>query len=234
VTYPRAVDRLLDVLLPGDCAGCSRPGPVVCPACHGLLAGRPRPAWPRPAPIGLPPPHAVADYDGPVRAMVIGYKEHGLACLAAPLSLALAAAVRHGLAAGCAGPRPIRLVAMPSSRAARRRRGDDVVARLARRAAGRLRRAGIDARAVRALTLLRPVADSAGLSADARRRNLHGAIGVRAAARTGLRAGSTVVIVDDVITTGATLAEAARALRAAGIEPVAAATVAATARRHPQ
>jgi predicted amidophosphoribosyltransferase len=70
------------------------------------------------------------------------------------------------------------------------------------------------------------VADQADLTAADRAANLSGAL----RARFDLR-GSRVIVVDDVITTGATLAEAARALRAAGADVRAAAVVAATARR---
>jgi predicted amidophosphoribosyltransferase len=78
---------------------------------------------------------------------------------------------------------------------------------------------------VRALGHQRRVADQAGLTAADRATNLSGALRVRQDLR-GLR----VVVVDDVITTGATLAEAARALRAAGAEVPAAAVIAATER----
>ncbi|MFD7735507.1 ComF family protein [Kitasatospora phosalacinea] len=78
----------------------------------------------------------------------------------------------------------------------------------------------------------RPVADQAGLGAAERRRNLDGALAVPARVAPRL-AGHRLVLVDDLVTTGASLAEAARALRAAGCPPRAAATVAATARRGP-
>jgi predicted amidophosphoribosyltransferase len=92
-----------------------------------------------------------------------------------------------------------------------------------------LRSCGVPARLADALTHARRVADQAGLGAPDRMANLAGALRV---GRPAGVAGRRVVLVDDVVTTGVTLAEAARALRAAGAEVPAAAVIAATARRH--
>jgi predicted amidophosphoribosyltransferase len=79
---------------------------------------------------------------------------------------------------------------------------------------------------VRALTHCRRVQDQAGLTATARAANLDGAL------RAGMDLrGHRVIVVDDVLTTGATLTEAARALRAAGADVLACAVIAATQRR---
>jgi predicted amidophosphoribosyltransferase len=118
---------------------------------------------------------------------------------------------------------------MPSSRSSVRRRGDDVVLALARTAASRLRLAGHHVRVAPLLEHTRAVQDSAGLSAAAREANLAGAMRLRRPAGPSLR-GLTVVLVDDLLTTGATLVEAARVLRAAGAIVPSAAAVAATAR----
>jgi ComF family protein len=212
------VNQLLDLLCPAHCAGCRRPGHALCTACGALLGGPPVHHSPSPRPPGLPPLIAVAAYDGAVRSAVIAYKERGRVALARPLGHALAiAAVAFDAEV---------LVPVPSSRAARRARGYDHVGLLAAAAARSLDGPVV----VPLLVARRRTADQSGLGAAQRAANLAGALAVdaRSAARI---AGRRVVLVDDIVTTGATLAEAARALRAVGIEAVGAAVVAATMRR---
>ena len=220
---------LLDLVFPVQCVGCGVRGVAVCTGCLTALSAPARPAWPRPAPPALPPPFAVAAYQGAVRAMLLAVKEHGVVAAQRPLSRALAGAVLA--AAGSATP--LVLVPVPSSRAARRHRGEDVVRRLAEHAAADLRRVGAGASVVPALRHTRAVTDSAGLSADARARNLTGAFAARARDTARLRDGR-VVLVDDLITTGVTLAECSIALAAAGVPVLGCATVAATQRHSPR
>jgi predicted amidophosphoribosyltransferase len=173
----------------------------------------------------------VTPYAGPARAILLAYKERaasGLArVLASSLATAVAAAAEHSTSGPAGG---IVLVPVPSSRRAICERGDDVVLRLARGAAARLRWRGVDARVVAALRHQRVVRDSAGLSAGERATNLDRAFGIRRGAGAVV-SGVPVVLVDDVITTGSTLAEAARVLRSGGAMMIGAATVAATERR---
>jgi ComF family protein len=215
------LDALLDLLLPRTCPGCGRTlsgrRAPVCPPCGAALAAAPGRAVPTPCPAGLPPTWAAAPYDAPVRDLVVAHKERARLALSRPLAAALARAA--------APARPDVVVWVPSSRAAIRARGYDHARRLAVRAARLL---GVPA--VRGLAVARRVADQAGLGAEQRALNLGGALRARPAA-LGALAGRRVVLVDDVMTTGATLAEAARALRAAGVHVAGAAVVAAGARR---
>ncbi|MCD0486264.1 ComF family protein [Streptacidiphilus sp. ASG 303] len=238
------VDALLDLLLPARCDGCGGTRGRLCPGCRAALAAAPvRPARPDPPPPGLPPVYAAAVYEGPVRGLLLAHKERGALGLAGPLGAALAGAVLAALGeeprAGAAdrrdrtGPAPLLLVPVPSAPRAVRARGHDPVHRLARAAARELRRSGVPARALGALRPVRAVADQAGLGAADRRRNLAGALAVRRAPAAALRSGRAV-LVDDLVTTGATLAEAARALEAAGVRVPGAATVAATPLRVPR
>jgi ComF family protein len=211
---------VLDLLCRRRCAGCLRPGAVICAGCAALLDEPAVLHTPTPCPAGLPPAAAVTAYDGPVRSLLLAYKERGRVSLATPLGGAL------GRAAATFGPDV--LVPVPSSRAARRSRGYDHV-RLLARAATRGRTGPV---VVPSLVHRRRVGDQAGLDAAARARNLASALTVDPRALAHL-AGRRVVVVDDVITSGATLAEAARALRSAGVEPIGVAVVAATLRRSP-
>lgn len=183
---------------------------------------------PRPAPAGFPVCHAVAAYDGAVRSALIAYKERGRRELCRPLGTALAASVLTGVDGAEDGR--VLLVPVPSRRRAIRQRGVDTTNALALEAARVLRRSGVDTRTVPALRLCRTTRDSAGLSAAARAVNVSGAMAAQV--RNGADRGSSVlVIVDDLLTTGATLGEAARALAAVDRPAIAAAVVAATARR---
>ncbi|MFF1394105.1 ComF family protein [Streptomyces sp. NPDC058287] len=112
---------------------------------------------------------------------------------------------------------PLLLVPVPSARKAVRARGHDPARRIAYAAAAELRRAGVPARVLAALRQRRPVADQAGLDSRRRLANLAGALEVPAGARALLVSGGRIVLVDDVMTTGASLAEAARAIRAAAV-----------------
>lgn len=217
---------LLDLVFPARCVGCDAPGVLACDRCLSPLRRAARPAGPRPRPAGLPETWTIAEYDGSVRDLLIGYKERShlglLDSLASALSVSLSAAC-----VGAAGP--VLVVPVPSSRAAVRLRGDDVVGVLVARATARIRRTGHQVRFAPALRQRPGVQDSAGLTAVARATNLHDALVVRPG-WGGRLADATVVIADDLVTTGASLAEAARALRAADADVRAAATIAATAR----
>ncbi|MGW2028944.1 ComF family protein [Streptomyces sp. NPDC001811] len=111
---------------------------------------------------------------------------------------------------------PVLLVPVPSARWAVRARGHDPVRRMALAAAGELRRTGTPARVAAVLRQRRPVADQAGLDARRRLENLAGALELSPGGARLLGAGR-VVLVDDLMTTGASLAEAARALREAAV-----------------
>jgi predicted amidophosphoribosyltransferase len=107
------------------------------------------------------------------------------------------------------------LVPVPSSRRAVRARGHDPARRIALAAAGELRRTGTPARVLGVLRQRRAVADQSGLNSRQRLDNLAGALEVVAGGARLLADGGRVVLVDDLMTTGASLTEAARAVRAA-------------------
>jgi predicted amidophosphoribosyltransferase len=221
----------LDLFLGSRCAGCGSPGGALCGRCRSAFVPRPRPCWPEPPPGGLVgppavPPWAAGAYADPLRQLLVAYKDRDRATLAAPLGAALASVVEAALGAtGRAAA--VELVPVPSAAASVRRRGRDVVADLARVAASQLRRRGCDARTVPRLKPLRAVSDQSGLSAVERAVNVHGALGVRRLRPPR----AAVLVVDDVLTTGATAAEAVRALLDADVAAVAVAVVAATPRR---
>lgn len=235
------VRALVDLVLPGSCAGCAEPGQQAwCDACAPTLLDEPVLRPPDPWPRGLPPPWSCAVYAGAVRGAIVAHKDRGRRALCVPLGQALGGALVTAAGEVERGGRVL-AVPVPSARAAVRARGGDPVTAMVTVAVATARRAGCPAVLAPVLTQLRRPADQSGLDAAARRRNLEGALAVAPRAARSLADalrprghGSegpavTVVLVDDVLTTGATLTEAARALAARGVHADACAVVAATA-----
>lgn len=225
-----AVAGLADLIMPTPCAGCGGQGDrQICATCRARLDGLyAQPTAPSPAPAGMPRCWALGDYESPLRELLLEYKERGRHTLAAPLGDRLARVV-----ATAAPGRAVLLVPVPATAAARRERLGDHMLRLARRAARRLGTAGQPAAVAPVLRAL-PRQDSTKLDAAARARAATQAFQVRPGPVADLRAamarGAAVVLVDDIVTTGATLAAVATLLSAGGVPVTGAAVLAATRR----
>lgn len=219
---PRA---LLDLLLPTPCAGCGAPDAAWCGGCGALLG----PAHPVQVPelTGGPPSYALAGYRGPIRAGLLAFKERGRRDLAAPLGAALGRALAQlpARSPGLDIEQCWWLVPVPSRRTAAIRRGGQHVEEVANRAAATLAASGRPAAVAPALRMAAGVRDSVGMSLSARRANLAGRVLARPAGTPP--PGSEVVLVDDLVTTGATAAACTAALRRSGVHVAAVVTLAA-------
>ncbi|MGM1017717.1 MAG: ComF family protein [Actinomycetota bacterium] len=198
----RACGEAASLLLGSCCAGCSLPGAALCTTCRAELASTPRTVH---TPAGLPVT-ALLTFDGVVARCIRAMKEEGRTGLVAPLARPLRPEITREQSAY--------VVPIPTSAAAFRRRGYRVAELLVR---------GAGAHPRRLLRVGRAVADQRGLGRSDRVRNVHESMRVR-----GLLAPGPVVLVDDVITTGATMDEATRALADRGFAVVAAVALAAT------
>lgn len=202
--FDRVIAEIGALLLAARCPGCASPGTVLCDACRTALEPSPRVVR---TPGGLLV-RAALPLEGPAASCIRRLKGEGETLLARPLGAALAAVLTPALVPGAW------VIPVPTSRAAFRRRGARVPELL-------VRRAGADPQ--RVLTLTRRVRDQRELAAPDRAANVRGAMISR---RRGH--GAPAVVVDDVVTTGATLDEAVRALVAAGFVVVGAVALAAT------
>lgn len=204
-----------DLVLPRPCPGCGRAGPW-CESCAATLAGPPRRLRPPDQLVDanrLPPVWALARYAGPVRAVILAGKEKGRRDLPTLLGAPMGMAVRQLHAWGSVRE-PVWLVPAPSRPSAARRRGGDPVRAMATAAARTAAQAGLPVGVAPCLVTGGRARDSVGLDAAQRQRNLAGR--VRLVERVAPPQGAGVLLIDDVLTTGATAVAATRALRAAG------------------
>ena len=83
-------DAWHDLIVGGRCVGCRRPGRLLCRDCHAELPQTARSSPPTPAPPGIVPAFAAGPYEGTLKQLVIGLKEHQLLGLRRPLAGLLA------------------------------------------------------------------------------------------------------------------------------------------------
>lgn len=217
-----AVSGLIDLVLPQHCVGCELEGAVWCRECAGRLGGLHRVV--RPLLTGGPPVYALGTYRGSPRRAVLAYKEDGRRELAGPLAQQLRTGLR-AITAEC-GPGDWWLVPAPSRAIASRRRGGAHMTRIARRMTTQFTGTGPRASVADCLFIAPGAADSADLEPEQRVDNLAGRVRVRADRLPP--AGARMVLLDDVVTTGATVASSVEALRGAGREVTAVLTLTAT------
>ncbi len=236
---PRLIDRALALAFAAPCAACEGvlDRPAASPVCDACWAAIPRDADPRCARCGVPVPdacicgdlpstvdwlRAVGPYDGALRAILHALKYDGRQTVARGLGARL-----RPLLDGLPAATGYVLVPVPLHRSRGFRRGFNQAEVLARAVGGPW--------PVHEL-LVRVRASPTQTRVDrlARRRNVAHAFGVRPQRpwrRVPGLAGLRVVLVDDVVTTGATLGACAEVLRASGATWVGALTAARTPRR---
>jgi predicted amidophosphoribosyltransferase len=209
---------MLDLVLPLECGGCGAPATRWCETCATALnvgADEPHVLAPRVDP-GVPV-FALGRHAGTRRQAIVALKEHGRTDLTMPIARSLAVGVHRLLTWGVVDL-PLAVVPAPTRRLAARRRGGDPVTRLATTAVTGHPQITV----VPALRLRASAKDSVGLGSAARQHNLAGRIRMLGE----VPGDRDVLLVDDIITTGATACESVRVLtengaRVAGVLTVA-------------
>ena len=181
---------LLDVIFPSRCAVCDAPGPNLCGGCDGVL--EPRPHYFQRGPVtGL----AATSYSPEVSNLLVAFKDKGQFALARELGLLMEPLARE--LAEVLGQ--CYLVPAPSRIQNFAKRGFQPSLLLARQLANRVP----NAKVLNALMLSSDVLDQVGLSSAERISNLQGSMKLNQSV-----VGKTIFLVDDVVTTGATITEA--------------------------
>lgn len=192
------IEELSQLLFPSRCFGCGEIGVSICTTCrHGWQPNHYL------TNIRDLPVHSAVTYSPTASKILLAAKESGLKTADELIISALVHVLNHCNFQNL----NIRLVPIPSSPSAQRRRGRSFIVEIAQKVALRSNLPASDS-----LELIRKVQDQSGLGAMARSLNMHGAF----AMKSGAYPRGDLVLIDDVVTTGATLTEAARALASRG------------------
>jgi len=197
-------EELLNLLLPTPCCGCKRLGVILCENCHDALVGAPRKVV-----RGNLAGWAFCDFGDQVSKVLHAFKEDGQTRVSATLAAKMSPLLANFSLAEL-DAKSVVLVSVPSRSSSFVKRGFVPAQVLAKQLA---KQSGL--RSVAALKFFRPVDDQAGLGLSDRRTNLVESM----RAKFSLQ-GYVVLIIDDIVTTGATILEARRALEKAGAQVV--------------
>jgi len=207
----------LALVLPISCAGCDLPDRNLCTSCRATLIAdlQYRELFDQQELFRLPLWFAM-ELAEPLSKILHRYKEQGRTSVAKPLSQPLREAMKasYQRVRDAGEQQEVVWVVPPSSRVSYRKRGYSPIAMVAQAA-------GVTPQKL--LVINRRRADQSELGRMERFSNMKGVYRAKPSA-----AGKRVILVDDVVTTGATLLECARALRAGGAEVLGAAVLAYT------
>lgn len=191
------MEILRNLLFPTQCIYCDYPGEALCQPCvwqlKPFLAG---------TFTGVTTCVAASEYTDRMRDVVLAYKS-GRRGYGPGIATALLRTINTFQISADA------VVAIPSTKNKIQERGFDTIGELATQVARQLHLPHL-----RALALTKAVKDQVGLHPDARRRNLDGAF------TPTQRSAKRLLLLDDVVTTGATVTAAAKALRISGAKEI--------------
>lgn len=193
----------MELLLPRRCAGCRRPGAVLCTSCQQQLRAAPIQIH-RPMLTDVPV-YSLGSYSEVRRNVILAMKEYNNRAVRPYVGAVMSAGLRHVVARGDF-PDEMTLVPAPTRAKSAALRGGDPVLDVCRHT-------GVEFR--NCVRISRGAADQSGLGAQERWENMRRSVEIHSQVPRG-----PIVLIDDVMTTGSTLQATADALRGAGAEIV--------------